>query len=70
MPWWLVYYVGNIYEIKMFIGALTFFGFVGGFALMMEKRIFSLFILSLFLFALLMLLPDGRTAINIYNSVN
>lgn len=70
MPWWLVYYVGNICEIKMFLSVLTVLYFVGGIYLLCEKRSASGFIFSLILFAIMILLPDANTAINIYNSVN
>lgn len=70
MPWWLIYYVGNVFEIKTFIGYLCFFFAVEGLIQITKNRKFSVLVISFFLFALLMLLPDGNTAINIYNSVN
>lgn len=70
MPWWLVYYVGNICEIKLFLSVLTVLYFVGGIYLLCEKRSASGFIFSLILFAITMFLPNAETAINIYNSGN
>lgn len=70
MPWWLVYYVGNICEIKMFLLVLTVLYFGGGVYLMAEKGRISGFVFSVILFAILMLLPDGQTATTIYNSLN
>lgn len=70
MPWWLIYYVGNYYEIKTFLFVLTVSYFLGGVYLMAEKRRISGFVISAILFAITMLLPDGQTATTIYNSLN
>lgn len=75
MPAWLVWYSGMYLEIKFFFGALAavLIVFTLCFTTSVDRKVFRstklLYIIAcLALFALAILLPDGRTAISIYNA--
>ena len=75
MPSWLIWYSGTYIQIKMFLGILA--GISSMYTLInitsVDKRISKgikiLYILGCIVFlSLAFLLPDGRTAISMYNA--
>lgn len=75
MPAWLVWYSGMYIEVKIFFGGLAaiLFFFTLSFATDVDKKTsygtILLYILGCLVFiSLAFLLPDGRTAVSMYNA--
>lgn len=74
MPWWLIYYANSYLEVSVLFFLLSFIFLFPSFCSFininrMTWQAWVFVSIAIVLFSVAILLPDGRTAISIYNNM-
>lgn len=74
MPWWLIYYANSYFDVTVFFFLLSFISlFIAFWSFIninkMTWHAWFFVSIAIVLFSVAILLPNGRTAISIYNNM-